>query len=89
MLEIIDSNYTRNRYGVTHFAELHRTLHKNFLIWRCQIWNPFSALSPLRNIFTSSGIPSSPALHLPSLPLPPQAPSGHRTAASPRPSSIP
>ncbi len=36
MLEIIDSNYTRNRYGVTHFAELHRTLHKNFLIWRCQ-----------------------------------------------------
>ena len=23
-------------YGVTHFTELHRTLHKNFLIWRCQ-----------------------------------------------------
>ena len=21
-------------YGVTHFTELHRTLHKNFLIWR-------------------------------------------------------
>ena len=20
--------------GVTHFTELHRTLHKNFLIWR-------------------------------------------------------
>ena len=24
-------------YGVTHFTELHRTLHKNFLIWRCQM----------------------------------------------------
>lgn len=23
-------------YGVTRFTELHRTLHKNFLIWRCQ-----------------------------------------------------
>ena len=25
------------RYGVTHFTELHHTLHKNFLIWRRQI----------------------------------------------------
>lgn len=25
------------RYGVTHFTELHHTLHKNFLIWRHQI----------------------------------------------------
>ena len=31
-------------YGVTHFTELHRTLHKNFLIWRCQMNNPFSLL---------------------------------------------
>ena len=23
-------------YGVTHFTELHRILHKYFLIWRCQ-----------------------------------------------------
>ena len=23
-------------YGVTHFTELHRTLHKNFLTGRCQ-----------------------------------------------------
>ena len=27
-------------YGVTHFTELHRILHKYFLIWRCQIVTP-------------------------------------------------
>lgn len=27
--------------GVTHFTELHRTLHKNFLIWRWQKTPPF------------------------------------------------
>lgn len=27
-------------YGVTHFTELHRILHKYFLIWRCQMGNP-------------------------------------------------
>lgn len=26
--------------GVTPFTELHRTLHKNFLIWRCQMVPP-------------------------------------------------
>lgn len=25
--------------GVTHFTGLHRTLHKYFLIWRCQTNN--------------------------------------------------
>ena len=29
-------------YGVTHFTELHRILHKYFLIWRCQMAAPFS-----------------------------------------------
>ena len=28
--------------GVTHFTELHRTLHKNFLIWRWPSGSPFS-----------------------------------------------
>lgn len=28
--------------GVTHFTELHRTLHKNFLIWRWPIADTLS-----------------------------------------------
>ena len=30
--------------GVTHFTELHRTLHKNFLIWRWPSLSPFYAI---------------------------------------------
>ena len=27
----------KKEYGVTHFTELHRIIHKNFLIWRYQM----------------------------------------------------
>lgn len=30
--------------GVTHFTELHRTLHKNFLIWRWPMPQPTKAI---------------------------------------------
>lgn len=36
--------------GVTHFTELHRTLHKNFLIWRKQM---FRSLFCIRELYKS------------------------------------